>query len=193
MSAESWEQRYLSGDAHWDHGEPSPGLADYLHEHPELPKGTVAIPGCGFGHDVQAWAAQGFQAQGIDIAPTAINQARKRTTEKNQNIRFTCADFLNDEPGEPVDYLWEHTLFCAIDPELRDPYVDAVCRWLKPGGIYLAVNYIICGPEGPPWPVTARELWHRFMPHFELQDQWVPRSYPKRCGKELMLQWRRKR
>jgi hypothetical protein len=58
--------------------------------------------------------------------------------------------------------------------------------------MFLSVNYIVCGPDGPPWSVTARELWQRFTLHFALLDQWVPRSYPNRCGKELMLCWRRK-
>ena len=35
MSRNDWEARYQSGDTHWDKGAPSPGLIDFLHEHPE--------------------------------------------------------------------------------------------------------------------------------------------------------------
>jgi hypothetical protein len=31
----------------------------------------------------------------------------------------------------------------------------------------------------------------RFSPHFSLQAEWVPRSYPNRTGLELVLWWRK--
>ncbi len=192
MQPHEWEEKYRAGDAHWDHGVASPGLVEFLREHRELPKGRVAVPGCGTGHDVRAWAEWGFETHGFDIAPTAVRLAEERTRAEGLRARFRCADFLADSPSEPFDYLWEHTLFCALHPGQRERYVQALLRWLKPGGIYLAVNYIVCDPEGPPWPVTARELWQWFRPGFHLLDQWVPRSYPNRCGRELMLWWRRK-
>jgi len=192
MRSKDWEQKYQDDEAHWDHGAPSPGLVEFLHTYPELAKGRVAVPGCGTGHDVRAWAQFGFQAHGFDIAPTAVQRARQQTKAAGLKATFTVGDFLKAPPPGDFDYLWEHTLFCAIPPDQRDQYVQAVLRWLKPGGIYLAVNYIVCDPDGPPWPVTSRELWRRFKPDFHLLDHWVPRSYASRCGKELMCWWRRK-
>ena len=81
MPANPWEERYQSGDTHWDKGAPAPGLVDFLQEHPELPRGSVAVPGCGFGHDVRAWAEFGFDAAGFDIAPSAIAGATERARE----------------------------------------------------------------------------------------------------------------
>ena len=40
-------------------------------------------------------------------------------------------------------------------------------------------------------PVYREELWQRFSPHFDLLEEWVPRSYPNRTGLELMMWWRR--
>ena len=87
----------------------------------------------------------------------------------------------------------EHTLFCAIDPARRDDYVRAVLRRLAAGGHYLAVNYLIPDTDGPPFGTTRQELMDRFCPHFDLQAEWVPRSYPNRTGLELMLWWQRKK
>jgi len=67
-----------------------------------------------------------------------------------------------------------------------------VTRWLKPGGSYLAVNYLIPDKDGPPFGTTRQELWDRFSPRFDLLEEWVPRSYPNRTGLELMLWWRLK-
>ncbi len=177
---------------HWDKGAPSPGLVDFLAAHPELPRGSVCVPGCGTGHDVRAWAQAGFNALGCDIAPSAIQLATEKTKAVGLAAKFQLGDFLRADPPLLFDWIFEHTLFCAIQPGERDDYVRAVLRWLKPEGQYLAVNYMIVDDgEGPPFPVTRDELWQRFSPHFELVADWVPRSYPNRTGRERMFWWRR--
>ena len=192
MSEYDWEAHYQSGDMPWEKGEPSPGLVDFLAAHPELPRGTVAVPGCGTGHDARAWARAGFEAWGFDLAPSAVRLAEARTAEAGLEARFTRGDFLADAPPQQFDWLFEHTLFCAIEPKRRDDYVRAVLRWLKPDGQILAVHYMLREGEGPPFGVTQAEVMERFTPHFELKQGWVPRSYPNRAGLELMLWWKRK-
>jgi hypothetical protein len=220
MSLNYWEQRYQSGDMPWEKGAPSPGLVDFLAAHPNLPRGTVCVPGCGTGHDVREFARSGFDAFGFDIAPSAIQfceektkvaalkpgalASRRRVSQLQQlagetpalpgglNASFQHSDFLHDEPPQKFDWLFEHTLFCAIKPQERDDYVRAALRWLKPDGQYLAVNYLIPDADGPPFGTTRDELWRRFSPHFELVEELVPRSYPNRTGLELLLWWRRK-
>jgi methyl halide transferase len=192
MTETNWEARYQSGDMPWEKGEASPGLVDFLAAHPELPKETVCVPGCGTGHDARVWARAGFAVTGYDLAPSAIKLSRERTAAAGLTADFFQGDFLRDEPPRKFDWLFEHTLFCAIDPADRACYVQAVLRWLKPGGNYLAVNYLIPDKEGPPFGATRAELLERFSPDFELLRDWVPRSYPNRTGLELMLWWRRK-
>jgi SAM-dependent methyltransferase len=209
MSSDYWEQRYQTKDMPWEKGEPSPGLVDFLATHPKLKRGTVCVPGCGSGHDVREFARAGFETFGFDFAPSAIALARGTPVSDPARLKigrqlagsetgapilpqFQLADFLKDEPPQKFDWLFEHTLFCAIQLEERDEYVRAALRWLKPGGNYLAVNYFDCGPDGPPFPTTREEQLARFSPHFELLADWTPRSYPNREGKERMFWWRRK-
>ena len=193
MSQEYWESLYQSGETHWDKGAPSPGLVDFLATQPALPRGTVCVPGCGTGHDVREFARAGFAAFGFDIAPSAIQLAVEKTKAAGLDAGFQRADFLHDDPPQLFDWIFEHTLFCAIKPDERNDYVRAVLRWLRPGGQYLAVNYLIVEKgEGPPFPTTRGELWQRFSPHFELAAEWVPHSYPNRVGRERMFWWRRK-
>jgi cyclopropane fatty-acyl-phospholipid synthase-like methyltransferase len=191
MSQTDWEARYQTQDMPWEKGEPSPGLVDFLAIHPNLRKGTVCIPGCGTGHDVLPWTRAGFEVFGFDIAPSAVRLARKRARDAALNAEIQQADFLFGAPPRQFDWLFEHTLFCAIDPSERDLYVRAVLRWLKPSGQYLAVNYLIDDAEGPPFGTTRAELWERFSPHFELLEERVPRSYPNRTGLELLLWWQK--
>jgi cyclopropane fatty-acyl-phospholipid synthase-like methyltransferase len=192
MSQDYWENRYQTSDMPWEKGEASPGLVDFLRDHPELERGTVCVPGCGTGHDVRTWAAAGFQAFGYDIAPSAVRLATERTQAAGLSARFDRLDFLRDAPPLQFDWIFEHTLFCAIQPSERDDYQRAVLRWLKPKGHYLAVNYLIPDTDGPPFGTTRDELCRHFSPEFELVAEWVPRSYPNRTGLELMLWWKRK-
>jgi SAM-dependent methyltransferase len=191
MNRDYWEHRYQTRDMHWDKGEPSPGLVDFLAIHPDLPRGSVCIPGCGTGWDVRAFVKAGFEGFGYDLAPSAIALAEEKTRLAGMYAQFAAADFLHDEPPQKFDWVFEHTLFCAIQPSNRDAYVRAVLNWLKPEGNYLAVNYFLCEPNGPPWPTTRAEQMERFTPHFELVAEWTPRSYPNRTGKEQMFWWRR--
>jgi cyclopropane fatty-acyl-phospholipid synthase-like methyltransferase len=192
MNRDYWEARYQSSDMPWEKGAPSPGLVDFLAAHPDLPRGTVCVPGCGTGHDVREFARAGFDTFGFDIAPSAIQLAAEKTKAAGLKAKFQLADFLHDDPPQLFDWIFEHTLFCAIKPPERDDYVCAVLRWLKPDGQYLAVNYLIPDKDGPPFGTTRDELWRRFSPYFELVGEIVPRSYPNRTGLELLLWWRRK-
>jgi SAM-dependent methyltransferase len=187
-----WEARYQTHDMPWEKGEASPGLVDFLAAHPHLPRGTVLVPGCGTGHDVRAWAAAGFAVTGCDIAPSAIRLAQEKTEAAGLSAQFILGDFLQDAALGPYDWIFEHTLFCAIDPARRDDYVKAVLRRIKAGGSYLAVNYLIPDKDGPPFGTTRQEQMDRFSPHFDLQSEWVPRSYPNRTGLELMLWWKKR-
>jgi hypothetical protein len=192
MSRDYWESRYRTQDMPWEKGAPSPGLIDFLSTRAELSRGTVSVPGCGMGHDVRAWAQAGFNAYGFDIAPTAVRLAAESTRAAGLKAEFQLADFLTAEPPLQFDWLFEHTLYCAIEPAERDAYRKAVQRWLKPEGYYLAVNYFIPDKDGPPFGTTREEVWERFSPDFELLEEWVPRSYPNRVGLERMFWWQRR-
>ncbi|HEV2694761.1 MAG TPA: methyltransferase domain-containing protein [Verrucomicrobiae bacterium] len=191
MSNEYWEQRYQAEDMPWEKGAPSPGLVDFLAANPGLKRGTVCVPGCGTGHDAREFAKAGFDTYGFDLAPSAIRIASEKTVAAGLKASFQPADFLKDTPPQKFDWLFEHTLYCAIRPDERDEYARAAVRWLKPGGTYLAVNYLIPDKDGPPFGTTHDEIWQRFSPHFELVSEWVPRSYPNRTNLERMFWWRR--
>lgn len=192
MSETDWESRYQTNDMPWEKGAPAPGLEDFLRTHSGRPRGVVAVPGCGTGHDVRAWAQAGFETWGFDLAPSAIRLSEERTRAAGLSAKFLRADFLADPAPRQFDWVFEHTLFCAIDPARRGDYVQAILRWLKPEGQFLAIHYMIADVTGPPFGTTQAELIERFSPFFELVQGWVPRSYPNRTGLELMLWWKRR-
>lgn len=184
-----WEARYITGDTPWEKGAPSPGLVDFLARQKPEPRGSVLVPGCGTGHDARAWASHGFPVLGMDLAPSAVELARAKSSGGTVEPIYRQGDFLRDPVDQAHDWVFEHTLFCAIHPSERPLYVEAVRRWLKPTGKYLAVFYLIPDEEGPPFGACEAEIRERFEPSFRLEEAWVPRSYPNRQGLEWMTLW----
>lgn len=195
LDAAFWTDRYQRGETDWDKGAPSPGLVDFLAAGKYKP-GRVIVPGCGRGHDVRALARAGFDVTGVDVAAAAVRDATAQTTADGlPNARFVRANFFKLPPKlrGPYDWMFEHTFFCAIDPALRERYVETVARLLRPGGWLLGVFYNIQPESGPPFGTTREELVERFSPRFTLRLERVPRSYPNRTGKELLMLWQRRR
>lgn len=189
-----WAELYRAGDTGWDQGDASPGLVDFLREHKPKP-GRVLVPGCGRGHDARALAKAGHDVIGVDIVETAVTEASQLAiSEGVTNVRFEFADFF-DMPVHlrgPYDLIFEHTFFCAIDPAMRDRYIKTVANLLKKDGFLLGVFYNIQPETGPPFGTTREELIERFGPSFTLLLEYVPRSFPDRDGKELLMLWQRK-
>jgi SAM-dependent methyltransferase len=200
-----WTGRYQVGETGWDHGEASPGLVDFL-ESPvvgarravPVRPGTVLVPGCGRGHDARALVKAGFDVTAIDVVQQAIDDARRLAASDvgahAVPLRFEVADFFNLPPAlrGPYDWLFEHTFFCAIDPALRDRYLETVTALIRPGGRLLGIFYNIQPDTGPPFGTTKEELNERFASNFSLEFESVPRSYESRTGKELLMLWKRK-
>ena len=183
----------MAGDTPWDHGEAAPGLVDFLAARPAIPPGRVLVPGCGMGHDAVAWAGAGFDTLGLDLSPTAMARASQRW-HGLPRLAFHQGDFLASANADAsFDWVFEHTLYCAIDPSLRDAHARAVARWLRPGGQFLAVHYMNPDTdEPPPFPCTRDELMARFGAFLELLEEWQPRSWQGRLGRERMFWWRRR-
>jgi SAM-dependent methyltransferase len=184
-----WENRYLTHDTPWEKGAPSPGLVDFLAEHPVT--GRVLVPGCGFGHDVRALAVGGGEIIGLDLAPSAIAGAERYARAGRE--RYERGDLLALPPPlrGSCEWVWEHTCFCAIDPAQRPAYVESIAGALAPGGRLLAIFYLDPGndhpDEGPPFGVSIAELDRLFLPRFRLDREWLPaRAYPGREGREWM-------
>jgi SAM-dependent methyltransferase len=200
MAETDWEGHYREGRTPWDKGAPSPALREFLAVEPIF--GRILVPGCGLGHDVRALAAAHPEAWvvGLDIAPTAILAAKELGVPERVEFREGDLFSAGEAWNQAFDWVWEHTCFCAISPELRDAYVAAVHTVLRPGGRLAGVFYLDPydgehRPEHgrPPFGCGIEELKERFGPRFELDAGRVPaRAYPGREGREWLVGMRRR-
>jgi len=194
MMRMDWDEMYRKGEAHWDKGEPSLPMKQYLQHHPV--SGRTLVPGCGRGHEVALAVENGLDATGLDIAPTGIADARALYPHLAE--RFVLGS-LFDPPQElrgAFDIVLEHTCMSALPPTLRADYRRSVDATLKPGGLLIGVWYINPdldpGHEGPPYPFSVPDLTALFSDSYEIVDDYVPDvAFPGREGRERLRVLRR--
>ncbi|KAL2110595.1 hypothetical protein VUR80DRAFT_969 [Thermomyces stellatus] len=113
----AWEHLWATSLTPWDRAGPSPPLADVLASRPDLfpprPDGerkTALVPGCGRGHDVLLLSSFGYDVVGVDLAETAVREARENQRQVNMEevyplrdgvrergkVTFVAADFFED-------------------------------------------------------------------------------------------------
>ena len=197
-----WDDLYRENTMPWDKGSPAPPLLEWIERHPGELAGRVLVPGSGLGHDVRALAAVAgiTEVVGLDLSPTAVRLASAHPTAGCETYLTGDLFALGAEHHAAYDWVWEHTCYCAIDPELRGDYVRAVHAALRPGGSLLAVFYLDPYDDdhrpggGPPHGCTLEELSERFehTGHFSIEESFVPtRAYPGREGLERLVRMRR--
>lgn len=186
LNAAWWEHRYQTHDTPWDHAAPHPALEAWLATHPPPANFRVLVPGCGTGHDARLWAKAGAQVTGLDLAPSALAQAR--SLAGSDPITWLEGSIFDPPKSlrHAFDLVFEHTCFCAIDPARRPDYVRGVHACLKPGGHLLAIFYLDPGRDsGPPFGVSCEELVRLFSPQFQIVERTPPpATFPGREGRE---------
>jgi len=194
MGCVNWDELYQKGEVFWDKGEASPAMKQYLERHPV--RGRALVPGCGRGHEVALAAEHGLDATGLDIAPTAVAEARAKYPQLAE--RFVVGS-LFDPPAEmrgAYDVVLEHTCMSALPPALRADYRRGIDLTLRRGGLLIGVWFINPdldpGEEGPPYPFSVAELTALFADGYEIVDDYVPGvAFSGREGRERLRVLRR--
>ena len=195
MTLTHWDQCYLDNQTPWDKGMASPPLEEWVRS--QQPKGRALVPGCGIGHDVAMLVSQGVDAYGLDISPTAVTRAQAAYPELAE--RFLLGD-LFDQPEDwtaRYDLICEHTCLCALPPELRPAYEQAIARYLRPGGLLAGIWFINPemdpGETGPPFGIPMPELNALFAaPTWSVYLDHLPNlAHPGREGRERLRVLRR--
>ena len=104
-----------------------------------------------------------MDATGLDIAPTAVTEARGQYMPQLAD-RFVTGS-LFDPPQEmrgAFDVVMEHTCMSALPPSMRSDYRRGIVLTLRRGGLLIGVWFINPdldpGEEGPPFPFSVADL-----------------------------------
>jgi len=123
--------------AHKHHREGKP--SSFLVEHVDLlPKGSVLDVAMGRGRNAVYLARRGFEVEGIDISPEALDAARQLA--KTSGVPLTCKmmDLENDVslPREAFDVI-------VCFNYLHRPLIPLLKRALRSGGVMVYETYIV--------------------------------------------------
>ena len=160
-----FEELYASGDAAtipWADLEPNPNFVSALKNMDPPSAGLRALKvGCGLGDDAEELARQGFEVTAFDVAPAAIEWAKKRFPDSA--VDYQTADLLNPPRKwkRAFDFVLESYTLQVLPASLRREAMTRIASFVKPGGTLLVIARArhVHEPIGRmPWPLTREEL-----------------------------------
>ena len=103
-----------------------------------LVHGEVLDIGCGLGDNAVYLAAQGHSVTGLDISPTALITAERRTKDTGVDVRFAVADATElDGYADAFDTVIDSGMYHCLDDDGKRSYAAAVHRATRPGATLL--------------------------------------------------------
>ncbi|CAI5939478.1 unnamed protein product [Closterium sp. NIES-64] len=193
-----WDKAWQASTTPWDLGGVTPAVAALvaaeegspLHLPPSIRR--VLVPGCGTGYDVEAFASNGREATGLDIAPSAVAHAEKRVEGASNRaaMAFVCGDFFEYRPAQPVDAVFDYTFFCALPPSLRGEWAAKTAELLAPHGVLFTLMFPIDGHEGGPPYAVSKDSYAEVLEPLGFTAEDLPTvSVLPRQGKEQLAKW----
>lgn len=187
-----WTERWNTGQTGWDIGYPSPALLDFVFTHIRKDE-TILIPGAGNAYEAEALHRKGYKnIFVVDIAHVPLQNFIKRVPEFPVH-QLIHSDFF--ELGNMrFDVILEQTFFCALNPSLRDQYVQTIHHLLHPGGQVAGLLFDFpLTNEGPPFGGSYHEYMTRFSKYFEIITlERCAKSIEPRLGKEFFFHFKKK-
>lgn len=154
----------------WDLGRPQPAILELFDDGEVV--GSVLDVGCGSGEHALLAAERGHEAHGIDLVPTAVEQARAKAVERGLapggrgpgTATFEVLD-LYDLPS--LGRTWDAAIDCVVFHLVERPadYAEALAAVLRPGGRWWAVAFDPDAPGDGPRGMTPDEAAAAFGSH----------------------------
>lgn len=191
FNKEFWTARYQNNETGWDLGAPSTPLKEYIDQ--LIDKNlSILIPGAGNAYEAEYLFNKGFKnITVIDISSEPLKNIQKRLPDfPKENLIF--GDFFDH--NKQYDLILEQTFFCALDPSLREKYVEQMHTLLKPAGKLVGVVFTApLNTEMPPFAATKEEYLALFSSKFNLKVfDTCYNSIKPREGRELFIELEKK-
>jgi 2-polyprenyl-3-methyl-5-hydroxy-6-metoxy-1,4-benzoquinol methylase len=139
---------------------PHPALAQWLSGR-TLAGFRALDVGCGLGDNAEALAAAGARVTAFDLAPRAIDWAKRRFPESS--VDYCVADLFEAPPGWRGAFDLVHELYTlqALPSALLPAAARALASFVAPGGALLVISRARDDDQtidGPPWPLTRANI-----------------------------------
>jgi SAM-dependent methyltransferase len=159
-----------SGTPPWDIGRAQPVFVRVADS--GTIQGSVLDAGCGSGENALMLAGRGFDVSGFDFAPTAIEQAQRKASERSLPARFFVWDALRlAELGDEFDTVIDSGLFHVFDDGDRAKYVEALGSVVRSGGRFVVACFSDLQPgDWGPRRVRQEELRASFADGWRIES-----------------------
>lgn len=186
LSADYWDNRFRTQNTGWDLGKVSPPLKAYI-DQLEDKSLRILIPGAGNAYEAEYLFQNGFKnVFVVDFSETALENLHERVPEFPSE-QILHDNFFNME-GQ-FDLILEQAFFCALDPSLREQYVQKMHDLLSEKGklVGLLFNKALYN-EQPPFGGHKRDYLAFFESFFQIHlMEESYNSLEKRKGLELFI------
>jgi methyl halide transferase len=189
-AASYWDNRYLKNETGWDMSQVSPPLKSYI-DTLQNKNMRILIPGCGNAYEAEYLLDRGFKnVTLIDFSTVVTGKLKEKYKEKP--ITIVNENFF--EHKGKYDLILEQTFFCALDPSLREKYVEKCYDLLNEGGKIAGVLFNKPFTQtAPPFIATNDEYHQYFEPKFTfLKFENCHNSIPPRMGFEVSFEFQKK-
>ena len=186
LDRDFWQQRYADGTTGWDLGAVSPPLQAYFDQLTDKDL-RILIPGGGRSYEAEHLHKTGFHhVFVIDLTSAPFEDLLARCPDFLEEHLITGDFFAHDGS---YDLIVEQTFFCALDPALRERYVEHMHQLLAPGGKLIGVLFDDpLNDDHPPFGGNQDEYLALWRPVFgEVLLERCHNSVPPRAGRELWL------
>ena len=181
-----WNHKYLSGETGWDIGHVSTPIKEYIDQLSDKDL-KILIPGGGNSYEAEYLFENGFNnVYVVDISSIPLkNLAERIPSFPKENLLH--ADFFELE--DTFDLILEQTFFCALEPSLREGYVNKMHKLLKPDGKLVGLLFNIpLNDDKPPFGGNKDEYENLFSEKFKIEKmETAYNSIPPRAGNELFF------
>ena len=181
-----WENRYVEKKIGWDIGYANKVLTSYV-ESNHSKESKILVPGAGHAYEVASLFNSGYkhiEATDFSISAKENFIVRNPTFPEEQ---YLLNDFFKLKGS--YDVILEQTFFCAINPELREAYVEQMHNLLNEGGVLYGLLFVMDKPDGPPYGGTTAEYIKLFSSKFEIKQMVeCTESIEPRLGTEIIIE-----
>lgn len=192
LNDEYWSQRYQAEQIGWDIGMVSTPIKTYCEQIKDKNL-RVLIPGCGNAHEAMFLLENGFtDITLVDISKVLVDklQTELKTYIQSGFCKVIHLDFF--KITGTFDLVIEQTFFCALDPILRNKYVDKMYDILAPQGKLVGLLFNRDFEGGPPFGGNIKSYRSLFFQKFEILS--LEESYNSiapRQGAEVFINFRK--
>ena len=184
-----WTERYDAGKDGWDLGCISPPIKEYIDQLTNKDI-KILIPGAGNSHEAEYIHNQGFTNLYVcDISNVPLDNLKERVTTFPIN-NLIHGNFF--EIQDKFDLVLEQTFFCALNPSLRQDYIEQMSKIIKPNGNLIGLLFSMeFDREVPPFGGVINNYKAMFSKKFDIRVITpCTNSIESRMGSELFINMR---